>query len=247
MLHLIINHHLLQTSNGSAWHWGCQVGEVSVLEVWQVWKINFHLLEHDTGTVFCVGEWEHLSFHSHFCVLHLLRQVHIWKHHLGWSQSDWIIFLLICFLDAGQNCCRRRLCKPMQWHYWGFEDWGLHCSAATAVFHMENSLANGQYVSSIHNEECSWGKLNYRMILCTSPLRFIFRVESNSMNVFKWCMMDPFRISATCLLICWCMPYACTSSKLKGLLCLNGVCMKELLSFKANPSNCLGMLPLVQT
>ena len=53
-------------------------------------------------------------------------------------------------------------------------------------------------MSSIHNEESSWGKLNYRLILCTSLLRFILSVESNSVNVSKWCLLDPIRSK-------WCM------------------------------------------
>ena len=48
-------------------------------------------------------------------------------------------------------------------------------------------------MSSIHNEESSWGKLNYGMILCKSLLRLILRVESNSLNMSKWCFMDPIR------------------------------------------------------
>ena len=35
--------------------------------------------------------------------------------------------------------------------------------------------------------------MNHWIILCTSLLRFILRVESNSMNVSKWCLMDPIR------------------------------------------------------
>ena len=31
--------------------------------------------------------------------------------HLRWSQSDWIVFPMICSLTAVQSCCRRRLCK----------------------------------------------------------------------------------------------------------------------------------------
>ena len=39
------------------------------------------------------------------------------------------------------------------------------------------------------------------MILCTSLLRFISRVQSNSVNVSKWCLMVPIRGK-------WCIPIA---------------------------------------
>ena len=111
---LLRSHHLLQMSNSGTQSWDCQVIEVSMLDLWQVWKTDCHLLKHDTGAVLYVEEWKYLSFHSHFHILHLLRQVLILKHCLGCSQSDLIIFPLIWSLDAGKNCCRRRLCKPIQ-------------------------------------------------------------------------------------------------------------------------------------
>ena len=73
-----------------------------------------------------------------------------------------------------------------------------------------------------------------------SHLRFILRSESNSVYVSKWCLIYPIknkwhvsldpndiwlmqaRVSGTCPLICWCVPYACVSSNLQELLCISG-------------------------
>ena len=66
-----------------------------------------------------------------------------------------------------------------------------NCNAATAVIHMEYSLAKGKIISSVQDEESSWGKFNHKMMLSTFHLRFILRNECYSFNVSKWYLIDP--------------------------------------------------------
>ena len=60
-------------------------------------------------------------------------------------------------------------------------------------------------------------------------------------------------VSGVCPLICWHVTYACATSKVKEILCINGYqwytwwCVKQLFSFNVSPSNYLGMLQLVPT
>ena len=72
-----------------------------------------------------------------------------------------------------------------------------------------------------HGEVCkiSWIMEWYYVHLL---LRFTLVVESNSMNGSKWCLMDPnwqTEVIGAYPLICWHVPYACASSKVKVLLC----------------------------
>ena len=133
--------------------------------------------------VLYVEEWVYLNFHSDCHNLYLPGQVLVQKHHLVWSWSDQMCIHSMALLRV-----------------WRLRSTIQNFSVATALFYMEYSLANGPIMSSVHNEESSWGKLNHGMLLCTSLLRFILRVESNSMNVSKWCMMDPIR-SKLCMSI----------------------------------------------
>ena len=192
-----------------------------------------------------IGEWEYLSFHSHLCILHLPRWVLIQKHYLRWSWRDQIIFLLICFLDAGQNCCRRKLCNPSHWYYWALVDWGL--PSKTVVLQLLHSIwrilwqMTSKTVASIMKNllEVSW-ITEWCCVHFIRGLYWVLKVTVLMCSNDAWLIQS--KVSGVCPLICWCMLYVHASSKMKELMCINGYqwytwwCVKQLLSFKASPS-----------
>ena len=156
-----------------------------------------------------MGEWEHSNFHSHFCTRYLLMQAPIQRHGSMWSQSDWTILLLQHITGTGQSHCRRRLCRPSQWHCWVSKD--LDLLVKTVVLQMQCSIwsiheqranmSKGPIISSVHDEESSWCKFNHVM-MHKYFIQGSYWSDSNSVNVIKWCLMlSQSRAGGACSLI----------------------------------------------
>ena len=81
------------------------------------WSINPLLWRHGIFMGLCWEGWGCWIFHFHSHSLHPSVQAQFKKHHSGWSQSDWRVYLLVHFIFLVCSHYRRRLCRLDLWHY----------------------------------------------------------------------------------------------------------------------------------